>query len=165
MLRVEGSSSATQWLAGMRRHGPEGRLGIVLPPHTHFGPLMETSVSRLADHDRCLCRHISAGLEARGTGLLLCFTPVLPLLPSPQDQCWRKASCHHPSSCRRHSDTWWVLSAITRRSQKPLVGKALIPAPHRASGLLSQSIPPGAKIHHFPSAQNPGHWGPLETGR
>lgn len=71
----------------------------LLSPHTHFRPSMETSVSRLADHDRCLCRHISAGLEARGTGLLLCFTRVLPLLHSPEDRCPEKppAITLHPA--------------------------------------------------------------------
>lgn len=126
---------------------------------------MDTYVPRLADHDRSFCRCISAGLAARGTGLRLCSTWVLPLLPSPQGGCQRKASCHHPLSRRRHSDTWWELGATTRTSRKPLMGIALVPVSHRASGLLSQSIPPGAKIHHFAPAQSPGHWGPLETSR
>lgn len=94
MLRVEGASSATQWPAGMRRQGLEHRLRIVLPPHTHLisGLGWRRLSPRLTDHNLCLLKGISVGLEAGGRSHRSAPPGVLPLLSSPQGQCQRKSS-------------------------------------------------------------------------
>lgn len=96
MLRVEGASSATQWPAGMRRQGLEHRTPAEnrssSSHSSHFRPWMETSVPRLTDHNMCLIKGISVGLEAGGRGHRSAPPGVLPLLSSPQGQCQRKSS-------------------------------------------------------------------------
>lgn len=59
---------------------------------SHFRPWMEMSVPRLTDHNMCLIKGISVGLEAGGRGHRSAPPGVLPLLSSPQGQCQRKSS-------------------------------------------------------------------------
>lgn len=164
--RAEGGGGLQRHPAAcwMRRHSPEGRQDRCFSSRSsHFRPWTETSVPRLADHDMCLCKGFSAGLEARETGPLLCSTWVFCLCSSVLSISAREkppAIILHPAGDTATPGGPWAPSQGDLRG--PAVGRALVLAPRRASGLLSSSIPPGTKIHHFPPAQSP--WALGTTG-
>lgn len=79
---MAGASSATQWPAGIRRHDPEDRLGIVLPIHMHLisglgwrpmSPGSQTMTGAFAGVFLLALQLGGQGYSSAPSGLCLCF--------------------------------------------------------------------------------------------
>lgn len=108
----------------MERRGPVDRLGIVLQPHTHLLSTLDRDLCPQAHRARRMpsSQGSFCGPRAGGRATALLYLEA-PVLPSPQGGASARESLSPSPFIRwRHNDTWWVLGAITRRPQRPLVG-------------------------------------------